>query len=627
MAAPTTENKIIYNIEQNSELLFQRLKLYICFDILNTLEILHDSTDESDKKDFNSFIFNFLPFINLFTSNQYNINTKEFDLTAPLYNYKLINYALYKYTRSNYKSLQQYSEKFTKYEADILKDNIIYKTIIRIIKYILLSNVIKVNDVYSQICLNIYLFETRNDESFIASSSPTNAKDKLSSILDLLMRLFTNTVSFYLYNLRFLTKDIDNLIQSAAASAAPAAPAAPAALQNTSELINLMGHKIKLFNDLIDFTSILNITSYNDQLAKKEDYKILIKENKLNDFIDTILKKDYNNTHKPFLSIYIFFLAKIFESCIKYDDKIDLYNFIINDDSISYALKLFNTYGTTLNYHDEIKKSIIYYIANTICYAYTLNPETAKIIPNLFASIENMYIIYRLHDYDKQHILSVIYLLYDIIDVMHMILYQYFSDVNGIANLSAMYNQEENIILDIPTYAVYLNTLNIVMKNSEISIEYIKSKISKKEGKTTAISKFNDLSIPDKTDEFDIFFKISTTIIEKKKYKDVIEFLNDIYYTDLVIDDNYDTCNTNIYALRKFVGGSIEIAKISFENPLYLLNYTSMNLCNLNKLYTGIYKYVFEHNIGINDNLKATLEAVTKDIVAEYLDADIINNI
>jgi hypothetical protein len=147
MAAPTTENKIIYNIEQNSELLFQRLKLYICFDILNTLEILHDSTDADNNIAFDFFIFNFLPFINLFTDNKYNINTKEFDLSTPLYNYKLINYALYKYIFTKYTKLSKQSDAFEKNKTVILKDNIIYKTIIRIIKYILLSNVIKVNDV------------------------------------------------------------------------------------------------------------------------------------------------------------------------------------------------------------------------------------------------------------------------------------------------------------------------------------------------------------------------------------------------------------------------------------------------------------------------------------------------
>jgi len=223
MSSSSSDNDVAYNIENNAELLFARLKLYICIDIVTYIEKIFNiyineltnttsnspqssttlattstgsgysgyagggystTTLKSIERDINRLILFFICILQLLKTETLNLDN-NIDI-----NYKKINYNIFKHIL------------FDKYTGDSLdntpkeKTNII-KNILLIIKNILLNeNYITLNYLYGQICINIYLSETK--DMYINSDYIEN---KMDSILYLIMRLFTNTLEYYLYNI------------------------------------------------------------------------------------------------------------------------------------------------------------------------------------------------------------------------------------------------------------------------------------------------------------------------------------------------------------------------------------------------------------------------------------------
>jgi hypothetical protein len=218
MAATIQVNSnIILNIENNSDALFLRLKTYICYDIINYITYINKYYSNVDcKNDVNKLIHLFTPFLYYFIgTDKFNYNITS-DVQED-YNYTNINYAYFKKLYNTYNpSILPFNKLFN----DESIRNKIIEDIIDIVKYILLTDYLTLDYLYGQICINIYLHETRKDIDVLTNKHITN---KIDSILHFIMRLFTNTLSYYLYNLKYY-------ITSSAVPALPApAPANPIA--------------------------------------------------------------------------------------------------------------------------------------------------------------------------------------------------------------------------------------------------------------------------------------------------------------------------------------------------------------------------------------------------------------
>jgi len=255
MSTTTSISNAVYNIEKNADVLFERLKFYICMDIVTYIEKIYklydidnppapapapapapgaaaapapaaapaaagagaaaaapgaagaDTNSTNIKKDIEKLIVCFIPFLYLFNNTDsaaiykstYEIKS---DITSFKFNYTNINYNLFKYICNNLSSNSIYDILL----SDSIKRKIIINYILIIIKTILLDkNYIKLNYLYSQICINIYLSETKNlyvEDDYI--------ENKMDSILHLIMRLFTNTLPYYLYNIKYYTISVAN---------------------------------------------------------------------------------------------------------------------------------------------------------------------------------------------------------------------------------------------------------------------------------------------------------------------------------------------------------------------------------------------------------------------------------
>uniref|UniRef100_A0A6C0LGC3 Uncharacterized protein n=1 Tax=viral metagenome TaxID=1070528 RepID=A0A6C0LGC3_9ZZZZ len=182
---------IIANIEANSSLLFSRLKTFILLDIKNYITYLHNNYDSEPKckRDLNKLMYIFIPFIYMFIDGSGFIHTDDNNN----YDYKKVNYKLFK-------DLLSKSEKIPETLNDLfnVNRNSLINDIISIIELLLLSsNYLNLNYLYSQICINIYLYETKNSGNILSNK---HIPKKIDSILHFIMRLFTNTLCYYLYN-------------------------------------------------------------------------------------------------------------------------------------------------------------------------------------------------------------------------------------------------------------------------------------------------------------------------------------------------------------------------------------------------------------------------------------------
>jgi hypothetical protein len=166
------------NIEANSELLFSRLKTFIFLDIKNYITYLHNNYDNDNcKKDLNKLMFIFVAFIYLINKNNSFIT---------------LNYCFFKYllARDNISTIV----------FDINQRNDLIADIISIIELMLMSDYLNLNYLYGQICINVYLYETKKNGNILSNNHIPN---KIDSILHFIMRLFTNTLCYYLNNIRY----------------------------------------------------------------------------------------------------------------------------------------------------------------------------------------------------------------------------------------------------------------------------------------------------------------------------------------------------------------------------------------------------------------------------------------
>lgn len=172
------------NIEANSELLFSRLKTFIFLDIKNYITYLHNNYDNDNcKKDLNKLMFIFVAFI-------------HFLKNYTIYNYKTVNYKLFKYLYN----LEQIPDNIINAFKTVQTRNDLIADIISIIELMLMSNYLNLNYLYGQICINVYLYETKKNGNILSNNHILN---KIDSILHFIMRLFTNTLCYYLNNIRY----------------------------------------------------------------------------------------------------------------------------------------------------------------------------------------------------------------------------------------------------------------------------------------------------------------------------------------------------------------------------------------------------------------------------------------
>jgi hypothetical protein len=167
------------NIEANSELLFSRLKTFIFLDIKNYITYLHNNYDNDNcKKDLNKLMFIFVAFIYLINKN---------------ISFITVNYCFFKYLLAR-------EDNISTIVFDINLRNDLIADIISIIELMLMSDYLNLNYLYGQICINVYLYETKKNGNILSNNHIPN---KIDSILHFIMRLFTNTLCYYLNNIRY----------------------------------------------------------------------------------------------------------------------------------------------------------------------------------------------------------------------------------------------------------------------------------------------------------------------------------------------------------------------------------------------------------------------------------------
>jgi len=175
------------NIEANSELLFSRLKTFIFLDIKNYITYLHNNYDnDNDSKcqtDLNKLMFIFVAFIHFLKNNT-------------IYNYMIVNYKLFKYLYN----LEPIPDSIINAFKTVQTRNDLIADIISIIELMLMSDYLNLNYLYGQICINVYLYETKKNGNILSNNHIPN---KIDSILHFIMRLFTNTLCYYLNNIRY----------------------------------------------------------------------------------------------------------------------------------------------------------------------------------------------------------------------------------------------------------------------------------------------------------------------------------------------------------------------------------------------------------------------------------------
>ena len=213
--------------KDNPDALFDQLLTYISFDISSFISSLSNYRLKI------KLILLFIPLLVLFTKDGSSDILDK--LSSTKYNYTNVTYTTFK---------KLYNKLFGNKQIDLLRNlfDILQDTndvdkllkIISNIIYVLLnclisdnskkgvlykkkggkkyfggkinSKYIKFNNVYLQTCINIYLYETKNNGLMASSDKTSTSKDieyKLQSIVTFIMRLYMNTLPYYLINLNY----------------------------------------------------------------------------------------------------------------------------------------------------------------------------------------------------------------------------------------------------------------------------------------------------------------------------------------------------------------------------------------------------------------------------------------
>lgn len=541
---------IIYNIEQNSELLFERLKLFICMDIVNYIEYL---STQADNVDLNKLIHCFIPFLMLFFDDNFDyiITTTS----SKSNNYKNINYNLFKTIEFSYTT------------KDINNKSEIIKCIINIIKYIFLSSkYINLDYLYGQICINIYLYETKSATLY----ENTSITDKMNSILHLIMRLFSNTLSYYLYNLKYydlssiingnklqdklkqyqikdsiderqIYNDLCNVDLASLPAPAPAPPSPPSPpdikLATDTKIIAEIGLNIKEINRLIlSIIGNVNIVS-PDYTAAKDNLKTL--------------KSEVENIKSKHIELSKENLTKL--------RTIDNYN-----DIIDKLYDLLNEYIIIAEQNNNLSPIDTSAAADDIKTKYTS--------------------------------------LYDNVQKFKAYIGKIYSDILIVIKdiIKKIKNTDSKTIID------EINT------KPDIGSELI----------TKLDELITNLSSPVTGGSNRSRRRKLKGGVDKLNLQQITEICETIYYK------NIGNCNDNkkaeyLKTAKILTGGDVvKLANISFENPLYLLNHVKMDLCKLEYIYNIINNNVIEKidkdkdkdkiKTAINDYFKTYIDSIVK---------------
>jgi hypothetical protein len=219
--------------KDNPDALFDQLLTYISFDISSFISSLSEYRLKI------KLILLFIPLLVLFTKDGSSDILKKSSST--IYNYTNVTYTTFK---KLYNKLFEKKETVLTDLLSILQDTNDVDKLLKIISniiYVLLnclisdnskkgvlykkkggkkyfggkinSKYIKFNNVYLQTCINIYLYETKNNGLMASSDKTSTSKDieyKLQSIVTFIMRLYMNTLPYYLINLNYYDGTFDD---------------------------------------------------------------------------------------------------------------------------------------------------------------------------------------------------------------------------------------------------------------------------------------------------------------------------------------------------------------------------------------------------------------------------------
>jgi hypothetical protein len=205
---------------QDPDVLFNLLLLFVINDISMYLK-----TIKIDDPLFTNLILVFIPLLSLFTINDMPDSLIIQDPDDKQFNYQNINYITFKKIFNIIFNIRNHTINLvliricnkhinTDKIKEIFKNIIISIIIAGLVK--LTSddpnkgdNSIKFKNVYLQTCINIYLYETK-DYGMLNQTDSLNNKileKKLKSIITFIMRLYMNTLPYYIYNLLYYMDD------------------------------------------------------------------------------------------------------------------------------------------------------------------------------------------------------------------------------------------------------------------------------------------------------------------------------------------------------------------------------------------------------------------------------------
>jgi len=631
MAATIQINSdIILNIENNSDALFLRLKTYICYDIINYITYINKYYSNANcKNDVNKLINLFTPFLYYFIgTNDFNYNIIT-SASLGQYNYTNINYAHFKKLYNTY-TYNPGSLPFKLFNDESIRNKII-EDIIDIVKYILLTNYLTLDYLYGQICINIYLHETREYNNVLTNKYITN---KIDSILHFIMRLFTNTLSYYLYNLKYYITF----------SVVPALPApAPTILNDGNCLIYAAQALYKIFytfafadsTDIKQFNINDEITSMKDRI---EAYNQSVSNQNLTKTISLIeeyINLDKNITRAEICN-YAYYYA--LHACVIATKAITQ-----NNNNIVYNLPKFDSIINASNYTDfdtefkTLKTTDAFYsnyeisnVAVNIIYI-SIDTSISGVVNNLLArGIDNLIIPITLIN---SFIFSITYIYFSenrnfpisVFDAYTLPIINTF--ITNILNPNHNNINIMRILVDLNIYsktpisAIYdsafaaRTTDNTPIRNLNLEVAAAKAALTTIEDlyafvsnqpppppprapapapppavsadiettKQTLLKNINEINISGDINETFYHNKLKENI----SFNKLSDLLKEIYYNKL------NNCNDTPNYTRKIFGGDINLADMSFNNPLYLLNHTIMNLCKLHNLNTIIKEKIF----------------------------------
>ena len=213
---------------QDPDVLFNLLLLFVINDISMYLK-----TIKIDDPLFTNLILVFIPLLSLFTIDMpdsliiQNPDDTQFNYQNTNYiTFKKIFNIIFNIRNSTIKPalIRIYNQHITTDKIKEIFKNIIITIIIAGLVKLTSDdpnkgdNSIKFKNVYLQTCINIYLYETK-DYGMLNQTNPLNNKileKKLKSIITFIMRLYMNTLPYYIYNLLYYIDDDDATYKSMA---------------------------------------------------------------------------------------------------------------------------------------------------------------------------------------------------------------------------------------------------------------------------------------------------------------------------------------------------------------------------------------------------------------------------